>query len=246
VRPSHDEDLELSAYLDGELDPMRALAFERRLQQEPELARRHRSFLNLRAGLRATIAHDRPSDNLRGKIDRAVPSGRSERSTSLRALAASVLVGAGLGSLVTWSALDRSTAPGITDYLIANHIRGLLAPEPIEVASSDRHTVKPWFASKVAQSPDVPDLSAEGFTLVGGRIDVVGREPVATIVYRRAQHLVSLTVLDASNAPPAEITAAGYRTRRWSDGGLVYVAISDLPDSDLDRFQSGFRAAVPK
>jgi hypothetical protein len=58
--------------------------------------------------------------------------------------------------------------------------------------------VKPWFASKVAQSPDAPDLSAEGFTLLGGRIDVVGREPVATIVYQRGQHLVSLSVLDAS------------------------------------------------
>ena len=239
-----DEDLELTAYLDGELDPMGAVAFERRLAESPDLALRHRSLLNQRAGLRATIRADRPSPALQARINRALGGPRRERSRSWLALAASFLVGVGLGGAATLGALDRGGAPRISDYLLAGHIRSLLAAQPIDVASSDRHTVKPWLAGKVSESPDVPDLSAEGFHLVGGRVDVVGREPVATTVYRRGQHLVSVTALDAVAVPRDDMAVAGYRTREWSDGGLVYVAISDLPEADLDLFQRSFRASL--
>jgi anti-sigma factor RsiW len=241
VTARHDDDLELNAYVDGELDPMRALAFERRLAATPELERRHQSMLNLRAGLRGTIVNDQPSAELRARIAR---TGRAAPSASWRALAASLAVGVGLGAATTWGALDRSSAPPLANYLVANHIRSLLAAQPIDVASSDRHTIKPWFASKVAQSPDVFDLAAEGFTLVGGRVDVVDRQPVATIVYRRAQHLVSLTALDKARGVPADSVTSGYRTRRWSDAGLTYVAISDLPETDLATFERSFRAAA--
>ncbi|GAC1557187.1 MAG: anti-sigma factor [Beijerinckiaceae bacterium] len=238
-----DDDLELNAYIDGELDPMRALAFERRLAETPELDLRHRSILNLRDSLRGTIVNDQPSAELRARIARIGRAGRAAPSASWRALAASLVVGIGLGAVATWRALDHGTAPGVANYIVANHIRSLLAAQPIDVASSDRHTVKPWFASKVAQSPDVFDLSADGFALVGGRVDVIDREPVATIVYRRAQHLVSVTVLDKAQGMPRDTVMSGYRTRQWSEGGLTYVAVSDLPDADLTAFERSFRAA---
>jgi len=87
----------------------------------------------------------------------------------------------------------------VAHAVVAGHIRSLLAPQPFDVASSDRHTVKPWFTSRLPESPQVPDLAAQGFVLVGGRVDVVGHDPVATIVYKHAKHTVSLTTLHAVN-----------------------------------------------
>jgi anti-sigma factor RsiW len=249
-----DDELELNAYVDGELDAMAALAFERKLAATPELARRHRSMLNLSAALRATVADDVPAQGLAARVNRAVGVGRRTHTATLhatnwragnwRALAASLVIGAAIAGLGTWQIADRGNAPSASDYLVASHMRSLLAAQPIDVATSDRHTVKPWFAGKVAQSPDVYDLSADGFTLVGGRVDVVGRQPVATTVYRRAQHLISLTVLDDTQGAPTNVSVAGFHSRTWSDGGLIYVAISDLPEADLANFERSFRASM--
>lgn len=235
-----DLDLELNAYVDGELDPMRALAFERRLAASPELARRHASLRNLRTSLRSALAEERPSDLLQARVRRAVGRERSAGHGSWRALAASFVLGAGLAGAAVWGIAPDRTA----DEIVAGHIRAQLATQPFDVASSDRHAVKPWLASKVARSPEVLDLAPEGFPLVGGRIDVVAGEPVGTIVYRHAQHVVSVTALPARLAGATARQIAGYRLRGWSDGGLAYVAVSDLPDETLDAFERSFRRAA--
>ena len=241
AREPDDIDLELNAYVDGELDPMRALAFERRLAASPALARQHASLTNLRTSLRAALADERPSDLLQARVRRAVGRERDASRGSWRALAASFVLGAGLAGAATWS----TVAPNRTgEEIVAGHIRAQLAAQPIDVASSDRHTVKPWLAAKVAQSPDVFDLASDGFVLVGGRVDVVDREPVATIVYRQGQHLVSVTALPAGAASATAGPMAGYRLASWSDGGLTYVAVSDLPENVLAAFQRSFRAAA--
>jgi anti-sigma factor RsiW len=240
MRDPDDLELELNAYLDGELDPMRALEMEKRLAASPELARRHTSLANLRASLRGALAEERPSDLLRPRIERAIGRERRGDRSAWRALAASFVLGAGLAGAVTWSVLDRSRT---AEELVAGHIRAQLAAQPIDVASSDRHTVKPWLAAKVAQSPEVFDLASDGFPLVGGRIDVVAGEPVGTTVYRRRQHLVSITAL-RSGLPVADRRLAGYRMRSWSEGGLTYVAVSDVPDEELADFERAFRRAA--
>jgi anti-sigma factor RsiW len=132
----------------------------------------------------------------------------------------------------------------VAHAVVAGHIRSLLAPQPFDVASSDRHTVKPWFTSRLPESPQVPDLAAQGFVLVGGRVDVVGHDPVATIVYKHAKHTVSLTTL-----PPGQSVSdqaiAGYNVRSWSDPEFTYVAVSDLPSADLASFERAFSAGSP-
>lgn len=138
--------------------------------------------------------------------------------------------------------IDRNNArQDIARQVVASHIRGLLAPQPYDVASSDRHTVKPWFTTRIPESPQVVDLASQGFALAGGRVDVIGRDPVATIVYRHAAHTVSLTTLRPGQTLPAE-TIAGYNVRSWSDGDFTYVAISDLPNDDLEAFERAFSA----
>ena len=132
----------------------------------------------------------------------------------------------------------------VARQIVAGHIRGLLAPQPFDIASSDRHTVKPWFTSHLPESPQVPDLAAEGFVLVGGRVDVVGHEPVATIVYRHAKHTVSLTTLPPGRSV-SDQTIAGYNVRSWSDPQFTYIAVSDISSEDLAAFQRAFAADAP-
>src|SRR4029434_10555578 len=99
----------------------------------------------------------------------------------------------------------------------------------VGAGSSNRHTVKPWFNGRIPEAPRVVDLASEGFPLVGGRIDVIGRTPVATLVYRRRQHLISLSEVPAARpiaAPERQI--AGYNIVSWTDNGVAYCAVSDV------------------
>jgi anti-sigma factor RsiW len=132
----------------------------------------------------------------------------------------------------------------VANQVVAGHIRSLLAPQPFDMASSDRHTVKPWFTARLPASPQVPDLAAQGFALLGGRVDVIGHDPVATIVYKHAAHTVSLTTLRPGQSVSAQ-AIAGYNIRSWSDPDFTYVAVSDLPSADLVTFERAFTAATP-
>ena len=229
-----DDDLELTAYVDGELDAMRALAFQRRLSGEPELARRHDAILALRGRLREALACEPP----RNLVPR-LPGAPSRRAAGWQALAASFVLGAALTGAGGWMFIGRED---LARELVSDHIRAQLAPQPIDVASSDRHTVKPWLAAHVAQSPEVVDLSADGFELVGGRIDVVKGEPVGSMVYRRARHLISVTALLSARGGLRD-NLEGYHIRSWREGDLTYVAVSDVAPEDLDLFEKLYRAA---
>jgi anti-sigma factor RsiW len=132
----------------------------------------------------------------------------------------------------------------VARQVVAGHIRGQLAPQPFDVASSNRHTIKPWFTSRLPESPQVIDLAAQGFVLVGGRVDVVGHDPVATIVYKHAAHTVSLTTLPPGRSV-SDQAIAGYNVRSWSDAQFTYIAVSDLPSADLETFERAFSAGSP-
>jgi anti-sigma factor RsiW len=130
--------------------------------------------------------------------------------------------------------------------VVASHMRALMAPQPTDVSSSDRHAVKPWFNGRIPEAPRVVDLTADGFPMVGGRIDVIGRVPVSTLVYRHRQHLISLSAVPAGqNAIVAPRTIAGYNILTWTENGIAYWAVSDLAASDLDKFAKAFRDANP-
>ena len=118
-----------------------------------------------------------------------------------------------------------------------------MAPLPTDVTSSDRHTVKPWFNGRIPQSPRVNDLADAGFPLAGGRVDVIGREPVPTLVYRRRQHVISLTATKAVEALREfnQTGADGYNIIKWVENGVTYWAVSDLNASELKEFATRIR-----
>ena len=134
----------------------------------------------------------------------------------------------------------------LEDELVASHARALLTGHAIDVASSDRHAVKPWFNGRLDFSPAVYDLAAQGFALAGARIDYVNRRPVAALVYRRHLHPVDLFVWPAGPGaePPSKSTRQGYNLLHWRRGGLNYWAVSDLNAAELAEFRDMLLQAV--
>jgi anti-sigma factor RsiW len=257
------DELQMNAYCDGELDPVSAIEFERRLAGDQSLKARYERLLALRRAVRSLPQHEMPPGllaRINSKLDadgsgqvvgfpgQSVRAGRMvrlrQRSWSLQALAAAAVLGAVIASSVMVTMERYDLRDDVARQVVAGHIRGQLASQPFDVASSDRHTVKPWFTSRLPESPQVPDLAAQGFVLVGGRVDVVGHDPVATIVYKHAAHTVSLTTLPPGQSV-SDQTIAGYNVRSWNDAQFTYVAVSDLPSADLATFEHVFSAGSP-
>ena len=235
----------LNAYIDGELDPAHALEFERRLAANSALAKERVRIEALRNAMRERLPRETASPALRRRVAalaRPQPFAINWR-TGWAFMAASLAMAFAAGSVASLVAISPGGREPTAELLVASHMRGLMATQAVDVASSDRHTVKPWFNGKLPQSPRVVDLAAQGFPLVGGRIDVIGLTPVPTLVYRARQHVISLTALAWSRgASLPHHPIDGYNLVEWTDGQLAYWAVSDLAAPELEDFAKAFRA----
>ena len=226
--------------LDGEVDAANQLAFERDLARSPELAAEYARLLRLRTALREHTPREAAPERLRARLEQMVeimPRRRRTPWAMAAGVAAAVVLAAGAGiALRTTSSADPALAA-----LVAGYQRAALSGQPIDVASSDRHTVKPWLASRAPLGAEAPDLADAGYPLVGGRIDIVDRRPVPTLVYRRREHLISVSELPLSEAGDGFATLDGYHIVRWRDRERGYVAISDIDATELTAFTAVFR-----
>jgi anti-sigma factor RsiW len=247
---SVNETLLTQAALDGELDAADMLDFENRLAGNAPLAAEYRRLKTLRAVMHRELVKPVAPQALRERVaNMAAPSvslRASRAAPPWRAMAASAIVAAGLGSATTWLTLRGSIEDTkLADTLITDHKRGLLSGQPFDIASSDRHTVKPWFATRFALAPKVLDLASQGFPLAGGRIDIIAGAPVPVLLYRHKEHFISLTALPTRSAPPEPaFVADGYSIEVWRDGGTEYWAISDVDPAELTKFRQLFEDAA--
>ncbi len=250
----------LHAALDGELDAAGVIEMERLLAADPELAAQYARLEALRRTIRAKAPRERAPDSLRMRALKFAEGGeppRGETKTAswrgppswknfAAAMAATVVVTLGLQHLIA----DRNSPDAILQAVVSAHMRGQISGQPVDVVSTDRHTVKPWLAGKLPVAAVVVDLAEAGFPLAGGRIDIVAGAGVPTLVYKRRDHLVSVTALRAESGDDPAIsrhrTVQGYPAVRWSDGERAYAAVSDLSPTELDAFVSAFRQAVAK
>jgi anti-sigma factor RsiW len=240
------ENLLVHAYVDGELDPAHALELEGMIAADAARAAERDRVQALRDLIRDRLSHERSPARLLGRIESAVGLRRERSRPSWGMMAAAAVLAAVVASGSTWLTLRPQPPDTTAEMVVASHLRALMAPQPTDVSSSDRHTVKPWFNGRVPQAPRVVDLTNVGFPLVGGRIDVIDRIPVPTLVYRHRQHLISLTAIPAAGVNwPERQTIAGYNVIEWSDNGVRYWAASDLGAGDLDSFAKAFREASP-
>jgi anti-sigma factor RsiW len=253
------EDLLLQAAVDGELDAAGMIALEARLAGDPALAANYARLIALHGAIAARAPRPKAPDALRARVlalaaapvrTLATPAARAPWRFAPRygALAASLVVGLLLGAGGARLLAPPAGVEADERAAVAGYVRGRLAGQPFDVASSDRHTVKPWFAGKIAGATTVVDLKGDGFTLIGGRVDVIGATPVATLIYQRREHQVALSELPASGdggaSEPRAATREGYGLIEWSDRQRRYIAVSDLPPTELDAFGAAFRRAA--
>jgi len=233
------------AYLDGELDAANALGIAQRMNAEPALAAEGERIKALKSLIQERLPRESAPPGLHARIEASIGGMRRPRAQpSWRALAASIALTAMVASSSTWIIFGPQPENTVADSLVSDHIRSLMASEPTDVASSDRHTVKPWFNGRIPESPRVVDLAKVDFPLVGGRLDVIGQTPVPTLVYRREKHLISLTEIPAQSRfelarTPHSIT--GYNVVHWTENGVSYWAISDVAAATLEDFARLFR-----
>jgi anti-sigma factor RsiW len=237
---------EMDAYLDSELAGKDALEMEKHIAGCADCTRLTADRKALRAAIAAHAPRVRAPDALRARVksslraavdDPGLPLRRSAWTRSWRPLAvAASLVVVAVGS---WRlALRQAEANRIADDVLTSHVRSLMPGHLTDVPSSDQHTVKPWFNGRLDFSPPVDDFAAQGYPLIGGRLDYVNGRGVAALVYGRRRHVINVFVWPGSNpitlARPAD--RQGYHTVVWRSREYVYWAVSDVATPELEAF----------
>ncbi|HEX4598284.1 MAG TPA: anti-sigma factor [Burkholderiaceae bacterium] len=239
---THDDELRLHAYLDGELGATESIEFERRLAEDAGLRKGLAELRAIGERIRGQARYYEAPPQLRTRVlartRRAQPARRREWFVRWPALAAAAMATVALGVWLGPGLIRQAVGWGPPlQEVLEDHLRANLGTHWVDVASSDRHTVKPWLSAHLGFSPTVPDLSEQGFTLIGGRLDVLDAKPVAALVYQRRQHMISVFVWPGE-PPVREQTAErrGYHMIGWGAGGLTYWAVSDLNENELRDF----------
>lgn len=231
----------LHAYVDGELDLMRSLEVERHLKSCANCAAAKRSLQSLHSTLRHNDLSYAAPATLRRRLLSEVGQSSSERRP--RNSAPWIWQWLAIGA-IGFAALTLMFRPAgiserdqITEEAVSSHVRSLMAGHLTDVASSDQHTVKPWFNGKIDFAPNVKDFVAEGFPLIGGRLDYLNGQTVAALVYQRNKHTINVFVWPTNN-PNGETTESlrGYNIINRDIGGLRYCVVSDLNAKELTEF----------
>jgi anti-sigma factor RsiW len=238
--------------IDGELDAHHAGEVEAHVGSCAVCAAEVASLRDLQNKIASAHLRYRAPENLRRQIDRILPQPamRPSRREWLKGFG----LGAGLSAIAASAAfvmvVRNEGDQQVLGEVVSAHLRSLEPDHLTDVLSSDRHTVKPWFNGRLDVAPPVVDLTAQGFTLIGGRLDVIGGKVVAAIVYRGRVHIINLFVVAEPTKPEQRSAtikmARGFNIRHWAQNGLSLWAISDINATELQEFGEKFEAAVQK
>ena len=239
----------LHALLDGELDAGHAREVEAHIAGCPACAAEFAAQREMQRVLAGTKLHYTAPASLRDRIEASLPKQQAQptRRSVLRGFAMGSAVSALAASGVVALVLRQDDQQRVLSEVVSAHLRSLQAGHLTDVVSTDQHTVKPWFKGKLDVAPPVIDLTAQGFTLVGGRLDYIDARAIGAVVYRRRQHLINLFVAQTSSTehrPPKTQTMQGFNCRRWGERGLNFWAVSDIGADELAEFVDKFEAAM--
>ncbi len=237
------ESLRAQAYFDAELDAVSAADIERHIEHCTECRALLEDLEQVRAVLRRDAEYVRAAPALRAKIMRALdqegaaetakrPSPRRPRSFWMGVLGGAG--GAGLAATLAFLLLVPRLTNPLLDELVSAHVRSLMPAHLIDVASTDKHTVKPWFAGHADVSPVVADFEAQGYKLIGGRADYLDHQRSAVVVYRHGAHVINVFSWAGNRRSlPDNATRSGYHLAFWREGDLDYCAVSDTGWDEL-------------
>ena len=247
----------MHGYLDSELDLVNNIEIEKHLTGCDACTRRNQAMRSLQSTLNESALRFEPPAKLERSLRTRLRKENGPRRSllSLRwgwlvfagsLIAATIVIAVGV-AIFSRPSPDEVLAKEI----VSSHVRSLMADHLTDVPSSDQHTVKPWFDGKLDFSPPVKDLSQQGFSLNGGRLDYIGNRPVAALVYQRRQHQINLFVWPSTDAPARSERASvthGYNLIGWTNGGMSFWVVSDLNLAELQQFvhllQDGVKPAL--
>jgi anti-sigma factor RsiW len=237
----------IEPYFDNELDANLTAAVQEHLLSCASCAENHRQLENLRMAIQTHVPRYQPPARLQAQVEAAVRSvAVTQRRTppwQWMAMAASFLLAVSLAWNVALLRTRNGSGNIMTQTVLASHVRSLIGSHLLDVPSADQHTVKPWFNGKLDFSPDVKDFNAQGFPLVGGRIDYLADRPVAALVYQRRLHVINVFTWPSPspNSHEVEVRLNGYGIRHWAKSGMTYWAVSDLNPNELGQFEDLYR-----
>jgi anti-sigma factor RsiW len=256
ITPCPERELLLHSLADGELDAANALAVEEHLRGCGGCAAAYSEIVRHKALLKNEALRFRPPAGLQGRVmaalaseDRAEtairPAAGHPRAKRFQAWQAGAAFSAmALAASIALFVAGPNRPTGADDQLVAAHVRSLLVTHLTDVASSDQHTVKPWFLGKLDFAPPVMDLAQSGFPLIGGRLDYIGGRVVPALVYKRHGHTINLFIWPTGKIEAAAETLDGYHVASWNQGQFTYAAVSDLNIPELQEFQRAFETGA--
>ena len=246
----------MHGHLDGELDLADDLEVQRHIEECPRCTSEYAALRAMRTRLKDDAFRFEAPAALKEKIRRALPAATISRSNGYQSRrgawvqrTARFAVPMAIGAMLALIIAPRTITPAINQQLagevVASHVRSLMATHLMDVASTDQHTVKPWFNGKLDFSPPVNDFVKDGFPLVGGRLDYIEGRPVAALVYQHGKHVINVfmwpTTGTATSAERIE-TEHGYNVEQLTVAGMNCWVVSDLNQLELDKFAGLIRA----
>jgi anti-sigma factor RsiW len=242
---NHDEAARLlGAYQDGELDLTTCLKLEEHLAGCPDCQEKLEGEQKLVELIQAEVPRFAASPFLKTRIEAALREEKASAAVPFWKQFSSVWIYCGsVAAAVTLAFLAISIfwnqgIPGLDQEAVANHVRSLQVDHLMDVASTDQHTVKPWFAGKLDYSPQVVDLTTSGYPLIGGRLDVLDHREVAAIIYQRRKHYINLFIwpAEAESLHGRLYNLNGYHALGWTKSGMNYLAVSELGEKEFREF----------
>ena len=248
------EETLLHALVDSELDAGHAREVEGHVASCGRCAAQLRDYRGMHEAMSTPGMCYRAPEGLRGRIETAMPTttlsapraGAPSRRSLMRGFAMGSVVSTALAACLVLFVVHAEQDQRIVGDVVSAHLRSLQGDHLIDVVSTDQHTVKPWFNGRLGVAPPVIDLTPQGFTLIGGRLDYVDGRPVAAIVYKRRAHVINLFVSQtAGSAGGATMERLqGFTVWSWARSDLSFRAVSDINAEELQEFGDKLEAAV--
>ncbi len=245
----------LDAYFDGELPAGEARALQQHLRECPTCAAEGLAKVQQKLAVKAAGQRFAPDPAFRARIESGIAARRPSAALpfgrlgwlpvfEVATVAALLLIGAALFLTLRRTAGE----PRLISELVDQHVATLASTNPVDVVSTDRHIVKPWFAGKIPFTFNLPELQGSPFILVGGRVSYLSQSPGAELIFRVRQHQISVFIFQEKELAGAREnetvrTALSFEVRSWRHNGLRYFVIGDASPQDLDNLSELLKAA---
>ncbi len=242
----------LNAYLDGELPSIQAQQVEEHLRSCTDCSEVYRGLTNVRNTIKSSDIYNSAPTHLKKRVSDSLKEAENSKSFwagithQLTYSLPALLLGLVIGWVIMSHLNTQRAESDLLNSLVSAHIRSLMVDHLTDIASSDSHTVKPWFHGRLEFSPPVYDLTRHGYPLIGGRLDYLAGRSTAALVYRHRQHTINLFISPELESFGSMKSARynGYNVINWREGSLSYWLISDLNLPDLEHFKMLFNSKV--